>query len=680
MFAGQLPYDFVNEFVHWYDDNRHEVIFRRRKNPWSSEDSVQWRLLREDSFWRLVKGADVLVNISSNCARTLSQIFRPLEDKAHIHIIFKTLSGRTEINLPRLQLSFYMVSQENKIHSEQYRGMAIDCDQRIGALVGLRNKLVLRNMSGANDRLVLIPEGIVEYTKTSSNKHVMISIDKDTITKVHAYSLDTYLGRLTDNGDLQSKLVLCYLYALTSSFLPDPLTGYTGTESALAILKCAAVRSFESLTDENISLLTRIAMLSPGRAFYPRHLQVMQQVSWDPNLPSLSQHYDFHVGVQAIFNHAKKMALFHPEDTFTEPEGFSKVEPHLRERDTIRSATFQPHEFGMQAFTTKLDALYPARDVKHGSKRGKRAFRTAVMILRGQTALYSPVLDLKATLLEQHFKDATIKVTNDHMIPYSLRFDSKWLGKSSVLLTDYWCSLHKSLTRGSDLHNKFDIMIWLSTMAYAQSADMSTIQTLGAFYKIPEMKATAIPNATVFHLPHGHTWQNETMRSIAYSHTNLFSSCPEARYPKHRWESNEEHRQRIEARFENRQRHAVQEFVSILENQWPCAELDVSFPTDIGTYINIPDTLQEIRTIFRAWYNNRQFLLYLEDVSARMKSQRVIEIHPSSISTSPPIERRSVDDSSRYFNVNRVLAVERFPMSHERKSCHLASGVFTYCG
>jgi hypothetical protein len=135
--------------------------------------------------------------------------------------------------------------------------------------------------------------------------------------KLHAYSLDDVLGRVLDTGDIQSKLWLCYLHALTSHCLPDGLTGHTGTEAALTILNTAAIRSFDVLSEQNIQLLTLIAELSPSRRFYPAHERVMQQIEWKSNLPSLSQHGSFKDLVDQIFQQAKKMTLFYPKDKST---------------------------------------------------------------------------------------------------------------------------------------------------------------------------------------------------------------------------------------------------------------------------------------------------------------------------------------------------------------------------
>jgi hypothetical protein len=111
--------------------------------------------------------------------------------------------------------------------------MCVDPDQAFPALVGLSSKLILKG--SYEDRLVLIPEGTVSYSK--ADHHVAVSVDKNTVTKVHAYQLDTTLGRLVYDGNIQGRLYLGYLHVLTSFCLPDPLTGHTGTESAISIFR-----------------------------------------------------------------------------------------------------------------------------------------------------------------------------------------------------------------------------------------------------------------------------------------------------------------------------------------------------------------------------------------------------------------------------------------------------------
>lgn len=110
--------------------------------------------------------------------------------------------------------------------------MAVDRMQSIGTLVGFANKLL--HVSETGERLLLVKEGTLTYAKKCS--HTAVCVDESSAATVHTLHIDTQLRRLVDNGDLQCKLYLTYLHALTSSCLPEPSLGVTGTEQALSIM------------------------------------------------------------------------------------------------------------------------------------------------------------------------------------------------------------------------------------------------------------------------------------------------------------------------------------------------------------------------------------------------------------------------------------------------------------
>ena len=347
---GNFPVAFVDSFIHWFNFIEDYVEFRPIEDPWTSSRD-NWRLTRDtaNSKWHLMKHGNYLVDIKSETAEELSGTLSLLENPFRIHIIFHRYSSSLQIELPRLQLGFHLTSGSSSIHSRQFRGMVIDTDQSLGTLVGLRNKLMLKHEKG-DSRLVILPEGVVSYER--DNGHVYVAIDKDTASKAHAYSVDDQVGRLVDNGSLQSKLLLCYIHALTSFCLPDPLTGRTGTEQALSILNSAAVRSFEQLTQENVDILGKIAQLTPGRTYYPANERVMQTVDWSSTLTFLAQHSSFHNSVRSIFDQADRAKIFHRE-SYVQPPNLNHVDLHLLERDCIRSSTFRVSGFGAETTSTR---------------------------------------------------------------------------------------------------------------------------------------------------------------------------------------------------------------------------------------------------------------------------------------------------------------------------------------
>jgi hypothetical protein len=224
----------------------------------------------------------VLVSINSTSSRVLSKIVRSIEEAQHIHIVLNTTTETVDVHLPQLQLGFFINRNSSAMYSRQFRGIVIDSQQNISTLTSLTSKLILKREQ--SERMILIPVprkfsvSSIRYAKPSSSAHVTVEISKDNSTKVYTYNLNEVLRRITNSGDLESKLLMSYLHALTSSCLPDPVTKVTSTKAALQILQSAAVQSFSLLTYRNVELLEQIAAFSTRRVFYPRHEKVIQQV------------------------------------------------------------------------------------------------------------------------------------------------------------------------------------------------------------------------------------------------------------------------------------------------------------------------------------------------------------------------------------------------------------------
>jgi len=127
-------------------------------------------------------------------------------------------------------------------------------------------------------RRVIIPQGDIEFGLDGDFARVFIKAGTARHVNWHEYTIDTDLGRLTGNVSLHSKLYQCYLHALTSHCLPDPLLGHTGTEESLNMLQSAAFPSFQRLGNDDAMLMNLIGKLTPGRAYYPPHLKSMVTV------------------------------------------------------------------------------------------------------------------------------------------------------------------------------------------------------------------------------------------------------------------------------------------------------------------------------------------------------------------------------------------------------------------
>ncbi|KAJ9131694.1 Phosphate system positive regulatory protein PHO81 [Coniochaeta hoffmannii] len=298
IFAGKLPDHFVKKYVHWYHIDNHTVEFRPIGDPWTSSED-HWTLSKDNSGWSMTEGKNkeaFLAGMTSQTGEMICGLLRSIESSDHIHLIFRPSHAHVGIELPRLKLNFVLAQNSGLLKSRQFRGMYVDSNQRIETLVGLQSKVVLRN--DKEDRIVLIPDGTVSWK--AAPDHIRVEVPYGSSSKVYPFELDRQLGRIIDNGMLESKLALCYLHALTAFCLPDGLTGKTGTEQALEILNSAAVKSFDHFSEQNINLLYAIAELTPRRVHYPAHLREMQDVDWVHDLSPLSQHGRLYTDVFSV--------------------------------------------------------------------------------------------------------------------------------------------------------------------------------------------------------------------------------------------------------------------------------------------------------------------------------------------------------------------------------------------
>ncbi|KAE8440778.1 hypothetical protein EG329_006578 [Mollisiaceae sp. DMI_Dod_QoI] len=655
----EFPSDFVDNFVHWYNVNDDCLEFRPLEDPWA-ESLDNWKLVRINcnTGWRLMKNKLSLIGVKSETGKLLSKILAPLEDRLQIHNFFHHSSSSLEIELPRLQLGFNIQSQTSDIQSRQFREMCIDKDQSLGTLVGLCSKLVLKNEKNGN-RLVIIPEGGVTYE--SDADHVRVNIRKDLASKAHAYHVDTQLGRLLDNGSLQSKLFLCYLHSLTSFCLPDPLIHRTGTEQALSILDSAAVRSFDRLTQDNIEILGHIARLTPGRTYYPANERVMQTVSWSQGIDFMAQHGGFYKRVSSILDQSDAYNVFHPEFP-VERLKLDHVEEHLLERDCIRSSTFRVSGFGAEDHTVNFDSTYSPRDRDQNSASGFKAFVMSNIVHHERRFLHYQVQED----LKEHFWNVFSQTSDIHgpsqLLPFSeIEYDARLLlGKGlSNLVSKHWSALHHTLSGSHPQFNKFCFMIWLSTLAFADRADMQILQTLASFFVAPDMAQISAPKIDNFRLHRGAKPDQYELSNDFRPALLPLARCPEATLTSYSWETNQNFRRRQQDTFRSKQNDALDRLVKAMESQWPCEALVT--PSYSCPYLDFERAIDIAKPKFKTWFDNHRYARYLEEISTALKRQSISPLkHPSY-----PISNKALDVPRRqgrgFVSMDDILT---FPAPH----------------
>lgn len=148
---------------------------------------------------------------------------------------------------------------------------------------------------------------------------------------------------------------------------------------------------------------------------------------------------------------------------------------------------------------------------------------------------------LNFSVFREHFQDADIHGFQSGDSPPILKYDSEWLKSPSPLIRELWCKLHRSLTKKSINGNKFDVLIWLSTMAYASKADMDVIRALVALYRVPEMAPVEIPSKPLYQLSQGSRFDVNHVQTVAEGNSPSYQSSSEAQLPKQVAETEKEH-------------------------------------------------------------------------------------------------------------------------------------------
>ncbi|KAH9061808.1 hypothetical protein EDB83DRAFT_2506594 [Lactarius deliciosus] len=379
VFVDDFPKAFVDDCVHWLDLDTGEVEFRPVESPWTPDPS-NWRLTvctdGARSLFRKISGDNApvdLIDVRSATFQMVSCLLSALD--APEHIIVTRTNHALEASLSRLHLAFF-VNQDSELECRSFPGYVIDKLQSCGTMFGLRNKLVLcpSHSSSVMPRRVVIPQGDIEFGLDGDFSRVSVKTGTARHVHWHEYTIDTDLGRLTGNVSLHSKLYQCYLHALTSHCLPDPLLGHTGTEESLTMLRSAAFLSFQRLGNDDAMLLNSISNLTPGRVYYPPHLKSMVTVKWN-DLPILSQHHGFHLAVLLILDHAHAMeALCNKPVVFEVPHR----DTSLLKRAASRNKVYYPYDLqNLKHSSSSIpkDVAYKSRDAAGGRCRAEHAYR-----------------------------------------------------------------------------------------------------------------------------------------------------------------------------------------------------------------------------------------------------------------------------------------------------------------
>ncbi|KAE8149344.1 hypothetical protein BDV25DRAFT_156541 [Aspergillus avenaceus] len=598
-----LPIQLVDNCVHWMDIQSGIVEVRRQPHIWK-DGAWTINVLTRRAMRRHVHLVD------PHCAlfALVAQIFEDFE-QPHMLMVVQSLKGTLSVELKRMDLTFY-VNRRSLLQCKQLSA-EIDPNQDAGTLYGLKSMLILRNIHNRSQRSVITMLGRPFYERLGM--HVVVRIEN---TGSYArYTIDKVLGRLYSPPEPRLLYNKAQLHALTSFFLPDPLTGRTGTEEALSCLQSGYCQPSTPLNWMHFQILETLSTLTPRREYYPKGRKCQQSVFWDPKLTTTIQHDAYKAVVDSIVEKSEKLSLFHLETVNHSMDTWSS-DIHLQERARWRRSIYERGGIFFAGPDPPQDMPYATRD---GWTRSQRMSNVSEVV----TLLRKRPLSLRTTT-------RLVKILQKWPVigGYTSSYTASSLHEClDIDLGHEWGSL-VLLCRDSKPEDSYQLMFQLGIVAYESGVDMEVLRSIVAFSLLDDLKQLQYPPYSLFTgFEAGGEVKLDALVNLAMPFYEPYRDPPIQGKKKKRNKTLQEIRRMELAREEHELRcvDECQRFAVLLQNQWPCAE-----PTVDGfesTYLNVHSAMKEIIPEWQRLYKNLQLFHYVQEV------QRILDKHSAPINS-----------------------------------------------
>ena len=606
---GDLPAVLIEGHAHWLNLSTSVIEIRPLDSLWETS-SENWKIDCTPGKYRMQKGNEFLVDIRSQSWDMVSSLLSPLDTPQNLIVSVSPIDSSQPISsfqlsvvLPRYGLSFY-VDEDGDLQSYNIRGMVYDENQSVGTLFGLINRLVLRpkirdvRAVELIPRCVLIPEGKISFRIDGHHVRVEIDTRPPALGRVtyQTYIIDTDMGCLTGNVSLTNMLYCAYLHALTSGCSTDPLTGRTGTEEALSVLRSASCWSITRFSSREAELLSLIASIFPERDVW--------STEW-LSLPSNTQYHELCVVANGIKKHCERMLSFHESQSSDLFKSFPSRDKNLLERSALRAAYLFPSQFSGQPSRENLDVRYSSRDLVNEDSSGEQRAYTAATLVHHRTASLSAtttdILSMAESWTENVSGDTTL----------SLRYDRSWLSRNLPLT---WLKAYK-LLRENNERKWFQLFFSLPAMAYASSELAELVPVFVAFALDPQFQLEDPPHNDSYRLSEGYHPSQDTLRNCVSNCAHSFGLSPESTEPAETDESPQSLQKRRLEMYKSRRDLDTDAIVPQLLNAWPC-ETPPRCSLNPELY-DVPDFTSNVQRHFSSCYRNLQLkehLIRVQDI------------------------------------------------------------------
>ncbi|TFK56544.1 hypothetical protein OE88DRAFT_1689641 [Heliocybe sulcata] len=666
-FEGDLPYFIVHDYAHWLSKRSKQIELRPLETLWTSS-ATNWCIhlgaggSGSPSMLRVQADRKVfLVDSRSPTFHRIASCLQPLEDSQYLTVTFTPAASKSmlQVDLTRYRLGFALNSNR-ELECQSFPGMVVDRNQSTGTMFGLVNQLVLHPARTTDEsvadvlarRCVLVPFGEVTHHVEGLRRVIRIDVHSGRLVRYMKYEVDADLGRLVSNASLTSRLYKVYLHALTGDCLPDPLTGFTGTEEALYDLGSASCRSFQGLSVEDIKLLDDIERLTPRRTYYPSHLKVMQTVVWS-ELPATAQHYAFGIYSRDIKQYAESLGIFgkeqRPTDRAARDRNSMQDERHLTERSAWHDKVFaSPYCDGHHLPRAKQfeDASYPSRH-NVSDREGEAQVQYVARLVDS----WPQQLDVTVGLWSDFIEWGTVHKARQ--IGKSLSYSREWM-KTELRKT--WMTLYELCRQDRD--SKFQLAFTLPALVYGPQRHSAkdlvhvllAIATSGRFR---DLSPPSSPPSEYYELAAGFEPKKDQITTLARSCTIQFESSPASLLSANPGESHSDLEYRRRSRYDDLCQTESSRASEALVSQWPCQQL--SRPTQHFQVIDKQALVDRASPLFSSWHHNVALRDHIAKVQAVLTNLETAARGSSSVSSSyqvPPstdLPGSSPDSSSATF-------------------------------
>lgn len=598
---NELPYLMVQNYSHWWRKDEDIVDFRPKLFSAKNFAAIEYNLDLDQNYLWHQKTQRSLLDVTSDSYRKIVNQLSRLECSDFINILVEISPSDQRkiaiVELPRMNLKFRVVTaapdaKEYFILSEEFSQMRVSLQQKCGTLFGLNHGLLLEKCDSAKQpTLLLLPHGTILAERTSNHVFAQVDTRRDLLSPpFHLYRIDESCRQLKAiNNSYSAWFYLAYLHAITSHGEIEPLTGVSGTESAMQILQSGYAWSSSPYDPEAIQLLRKFAELTPKRQ---SKNGMSQSVEWPTFIQPNAAQDSYVFLVKKLLDDSQRLhKLYFVDDLSID----FKTDLALNKREYLRHSELLPNLRVSDTFI-QHEIIRTSLPKISDEKLSKRSQMLSILYHKnGFTVpddfdLWNFLTEKKKSLMGPIYGEELPSLLNHRSIDHFINL---------------WISLYEAARNGQFNDEEFTL-IW-NLLSHKNDENIDAILALQAIQmnreKFTNIKA---PHIEEYDLKEGLYDKDEVAKLLKKCDFGYTSSI--------------------------RKENLIEKITNDIDLEWPCESFDL--PEDSYSEIyysyDLYSTNEAINHKLSQWYNNYQLKQFVEQVEELLRSLKPIstEIHP----------------------------------------------------